>query len=264
MNNKGLIITLIVLLSIIIFLLVMFLVAALNGNFRFGTFGINLGKSNTNIVFDEKFNQEEVKNIEVLSNAGNVIFKESTGDNIEVLAYGKDRGDVKVTLEDNKLKVDYSNHSNRWISFNFYTNDIYVYVPKQYSEVINIDNNYGNCEIISLNDATINISCDCGNINIGKVKNANLKCDYGNIEVDTILNKCKIDADCGNVKIQDVQIKENSSIKCDLGDIKINKINDIFVDAKVDLGDVKIENNNRQSEITLKIDADCGNIKVGN
>ena len=63
-------------------------------------------------------------------------------------------------------------------------------------------------------------------------------------------------------KIEDVQIKENSSIKSDLGDVKIDKINDIYVDAETDLGEVEVENNNRKSEIILEIECDCGDIKI--
>lgn len=49
-----------------------------------------------------------------------------------------------------------------------------------------------------------------------------------------------------------------------MGDVKIEEKNDIYVDAKVDLGDCKIGNNNRHSEITLKVDMSCGDIKIAN
>ena len=86
---------------------------------------------------------------------------------------------------------------------------------------------------------------------------------YGNIEVKEILNKCELKANCGNISIGTLSIKENSSIKADLGNIEVNKAHDIYIDAKVDLGDVKIEDNARHSDITLKIKSDCGDIKVG-
>ena len=60
-----------------------------------------------------------------------------------------------------------------------------------------------------------------------------------------------------------MEINEDSSIKSNFGDVKIEKINNVYVDAKVDLGDVKIEGNDRHSDITLKIKSDCGDIKVG-
>ena len=67
-----------------------------------------------------------------------------------------------------------------------------------------------------------------------------------------------------NIKIDKVQIAEDSYIKSDYGDVRIKETNDIYIDAKTDLGDVKINTNNRHSEITLKIEGDCGDIKVEN
>jgi len=78
------------------------------------------------------------------------------------------------------------------------------------------------------------------------------------------MNSCTIDASCGDIKIKNVKIKEDSVIKCDYGDIKIEESEDVYIDANVDFGEVKIKENDRHSEITLKIDADCGDIKVGN
>ena len=59
-------------------------------------------------------------------------------------------------------------------------------------------------------------------------------------------------------------MQEASKIDVDLGDVKIKETNDIYIEAKTDLGDTKINNNNRTSNVTLKIKVDCGNIKVEN
>ena len=99
---------------------------------------------------------------------------------------------------------------------------------------------------------------------LGKIKNAVLKCDYGNIDIKEILNKCDIEADCGNVKIDTLSIKEDSSIKADLGNVDINNANDIYIDANVDLGSANINKNNRNAEITLKVHCNCGNVTINN
>ena len=49
-----------------------------------------------------------------------------------------------------------------------------------------------------------------------------------------------------------------------LGDIKILNTNEIYFDAKTNLGDTKINNNYNKSEITLKIQNDCGDIEINN
>ena len=115
-----------------------------------------------------------------------------------------------------------------------------------------------------LKNVTVNIDCDCGDVKIGAIENATIKCDYGNIEIKEIVNKCDIKANCGNIKIDTISIKENSTIKADLGNVDIKKSNDIYIDANVDLGKTNINQNNRNSNITLKINCDCGNITIDN
>ena len=260
-SNKGLIIFLIVLLVIIIIGLIQFLVLCLNGNFNWMRFGDRRSK---NIIIDESYNFEEIRNIEIISDAGNITFEESEDETIRIVAYGENSDDCEISLNNHKLKIDYSeNFRINFFGFNSYSNDIKVYIPSNYSEEINIKSNYGNCMITDLEEATISVDSDCGNVILGKVKNLKVKCDLGNIEIGTILNKFNIENDCGNVTIDSIEIKEDSSIKSDLGDVEIRETNDIYVDAKVDLGHVEINNNNRNSDITLKIDSDCGNIKVG-
>ena len=78
------------------------------------------------------------------------------------------------------------------------------------------------------------------------------------------MNKCDIKADCGNVEVDTISIKENSTIKADLGNIDINNTNDIYIDADVDLGKTNINKSNRNSEIILKINCDCGNVTINN
>lgn len=260
MNNKGLIIVLIIVLCIIIIGLINLLAYAISGNFNGLNFG---GRKSENIVFEESYEIAEIGKIEILSTAGNVVFKESNDNNsVKVVAYGKNTSDIKVSNENQKLKVDYTEYRrNTW--FNNNINDIIISIPSTYSNEIIVNNSYGNLDIIALENATVNAKLSCGNIKVEAVKNANFECNYGDVKIEKLTNKCNIEADCGNVKIEKAEFKENSSIKCDLGDIKIREINDVYVDANVDLGDTKIQNNNRHADVTIKIKADCGNIKVG-
>lgn len=263
MKNKGLIITLIILLTIVIIGLVSFLVLILSGKLDMLAGFKNIGIKSNNVVFDEVYELEKIDNLEILSSTSNIDFKESTDGNIRIVAYGQNDSDLKVNLDKNRLKVDYSEYKISGFGFNFYSNDIIVYIPSDYSKEININNNYGDCEMIDLENATITIDASCGNVKLGKVKNVTIKCDYGDVKIATVLNKVSIESNCGNVNIDKIQIEKDSSIKSDYGDVKIRETNDIYIDAKTDLGDAKVNNNNRHSAITLKIEADCGNVKVG-
>ena len=266
MKNKGLIITLIILLSIIIFFLVMFLVMYLKGGMSFKNGIFSIGSKSTNIIYDKQFELEDIKDIDIKQDAGDIIIKESENDSVKVVLYGENEGDAQVELNNGKLTIDNTHNRRSFVFFNFGVtkNDIIIYVPSNYSNDIKIKNDYGECEITDLENATVNINCDAGNVEIGKIRNATIKCDYGNIEIKEIMNKCDTKADCGNIQIDTISIKENSSIKADLGNIDINNTNDIYIDADVDLGKTNINKNNRNANVTLKVNCDCGNVTINN
>lgn len=266
MKNKGLIITLIIILSIIIFLLVIFLVSYLKGEISFKNRIFNIGSKSTNIIYDRQFELEDIKEIDIKQDAGDILVKETTEDYIKVVLYGENEGDAQVELNNGKLTIDNTHNRRSFVFFNFGVtkNDIIIYVPYNYSNDIKIKNDYGECELTDLENATVNIDCDAGNVELGKIKNATIKCDYGNIEIKEIRNKCDIKADCGNIQIDTISIKENSSIKADLGNIDINNTNDIYIDADVDLGKTNINKNNRNASVTLKVNCDCGNVTINN
>lgn len=260
MKNKGAIIALIILLSVLVFFLVMFLVICLRGNMNFNNF---IGNKSTNIIFDKTYELQNIENIKIIQDAGNITFKESQSEYIQVVVYGKNESDINVELNNNILNIQ-NKVQTRFISFGFRTTDIIIYIPSNYEKQIKIENNYGNSEILDLENATINAKCSAGNISLGKIKNATIVCNYGNIEIKEVLNKCDIKAECGDIKIEKMLIKEDSYIRANLGNINIDEINDIYVEATVDLGEINVSQNNRNSDITLKIKCDCGNIDVGN
>lgn len=263
MKSREWTIVWIVILVIVIVGLINLLIGCLNGSFRGKRWGV---KKSSNVIFDTSYNVSEVANLEILSVAGDVRLEENLEDKIKVVVYGENEEDLSVDLKENHLKVDYSKykHKNVFFGFYFYCNDITVYLPKNYANEIAIKANYGDIKAIDLESASMSIDADCGDISLGKVKNALIKNDYGNVKIESILNRAQIDLSCGDVKINSVNLAENSSIVNNFGDIKIGQTNEIYIDAKMSLGDLKIANNNRHSEITLKIENDCGDIKVGN
>lgn len=262
MKNNGVIITLLIILSVLIFGLVYFLIMCLNGNFSFMNMTGIFGRKSKNVVFDENYEVDLIEKLEIIQTAGDIELKESTDGKVRVVAYGEDANKLKVTLDNSLLKVDYSEYKNKVFSFNSYTNDIIVYIPEEYSKEIDIDSKYGDCKICDLENATMTINQACGDVELGKVKNITVTNNLGDVKIGSVLNKCNIESNCGDVKINNAEINEDSFIELDLGDVKIANINDVFVDAKTSLGDTKVDSNNRHSEITLKIKNSCGDIKV--
>lgn len=264
-SNKPIIITTIILLTILVFVLVIFLVAALNGKTGFNLGLINIGTGNNELIMGRTFESENIKKIDIKQDAGKIIFKESPNQNITVEIYGDDENIVDIALNDYTLNIDYTKQK-KFALINFETpeNDVIVYIPTNHQAVINLLNDYGECNMIDLENAEVNINCNAGDVNLGKIKNATIKCDFGNIKIKEVLNKCNIEANCGNVEIDCISILENSMIKTDMGNVEIDDTNDIYINGNCDMGSVDINSNNRNSEIELKIESDCGNISVDN
>lgn len=263
MKNKGIIISLIILLSILIAGLIIFLCFAIKGSFKWKNWG---AKKSEQVIFDESYDFAQIEDLEILSTAGDIKLEESMDEEIRVIVYGKNAEDLKVDLQENQLKVDYSQYKQKNIIFGFnsYLTDIVVYLPKKYDKNISIRTQYGDLEVTDLEKASVEIEGDCGDVNLGKVKNAVVKNHYGDIKIQEIGNQFEIYSDCGDVKIGSIKIAENSSIVNNLGDIKIGQTNEIYMDAKTDLGDVKINQNYRHSETTLQLQNNCGDIEVEN
>lgn len=85
----------------------------------------------------------------------------------------------------------------------------------------------------------------------------------GDVKIQEINNKCDIAINAGNVQVTKLSIKEDSNIKSDLGNVNIIETNNVYIDGHVDLGNSNINGSNKNSNITLKIECDCGNIKIG-
>ena len=102
MKNKGLIITLIILLSIIIFFLVMLLVMYLKGGMSFKNGIFSIGSKSTNIIYDKQFELEDIKDIDIKQDAGDIIIKESENDSVKVVLYGENEGEEQENTENLK------------------------------------------------------------------------------------------------------------------------------------------------------------------
>lgn len=262
MKNKNGIIVLIVVLVIIIFVLISFLYNYLTGKFEIKKFGSVFQGETVNCIIEESYDIEEIEKLKIKANLGDIKLKISEDSAIKCEVYGKDSEDVKVKLDNKELNITYTQNGFNLFGNNSFKREIIVFIPEEYAGDINIDSDCGDVESDNLKNVSLDIKQDCGDIEIGDIKNVSVDSSLGDVKIKSINNKCKIDADCGDVKIDSVQIKEYSSIKNDLGNVKIESINDIYIDADTDLGEVEIESNNRKSEVTLKIECDCGDIKV--
>lgn len=295
MRNKGVILTIIIILIIIVIFLITLLIGLLNKNVHFNFLNINQKVSNE-LIFNESY-ENIFTNIKIDSDSSEVYIKESNDEKIRVIIYGdNDRTEIKDSTD--TLSIKTTAQKCIGICLNNEMSSIEIYLPKNYNKDINIQNHYGDIEIEKLIYSRIYIDADCGdikieeasyldivnsygdiqidkadkskikaacgNVKIREIADAIIENNYGDIKIESITNSMNINDDCGDIKIDRIDLKVDSKVKNNLGNIKIGETNNIYIDASTDLGEVKINKNDRNALITLQIENDCGDIKVNN
>lgn len=295
MKNKTLVIVSIIILSVLATGLTVLMVFMLHGNFRFRNFTMFQTVSK-HLAFEETY-EEDFHEIHFNVGSGDILIKESTDDKIKVLVYG-DEEDIQVESRDGQLKIDVKDKDCHFICFKRTISKVEVYLPSDYSHLIQIESNYGDTEIEKFFNAeidieqkygdvsidggkTIDIQNDYGDIKINQVGDADIKCsagdvvigtvsnlkvqnNYGDVDVQKVENYLNIEEDCGEVNIREVNLGRDSSIKNSYGDIEIGFTNEIYIDASTSLGDVTVRKNYPKSNVTLTMKNSCGDIEVNN
>ena len=279
-NNKGLIIFIISLLSIVSIGLIVFLVFAIRnkGNFNFS---FNSGVSN-NIIFEEKYDND-FSLVDISSDAANVYIKNTNDEQFRVVVYGE-KEDLDVNTNNDKLDIDLK--AQKCVGFCFNRKiakienkygDIFVeefaknvfHIIENAGDVkvsealkLYVDNTYGDVEVGTVESSEINLKC--GDLEIGTVTELVAVNNYGDIEIKKIKGKFDIKNDCGDIEIDKIDIDSDSSIVSKMGDVEINSTNEIYIKVDHNLGDVDINNNYKNSDITLTINSKLGDVEIRN
>ena len=295
MKNRSIIITLIILLSIISIALILLMIGLINNRFRFPFFNFNYDLMD-DLVLDEIYDTH-FEQIKIEADASMIDIQTSLDDKVRVVVYGK-KENTRVEATNSELKIKSKEKKCVGFCFNFKVSKVEVYLPENYDQKITITNKFGDIEIAELLSADIQIEEDCGDVNvkgantvkisnsygdihlekaniatidakagdvkIGIINEVTVNNAYGDIKITEVNRYLNLKDNCGDIKIERINLNKNSFITNDLGDIKIGSTNEIYIDAKTDLGDVNINHNYHKSDITLKIENDCGDIKVSN
>lgn len=259
MKNKSLIIILIILLIILILFILSIMFYGISNNYN-GF--ISNGNKNYKIVYKNSF-ENNINKIIILTSASNINIEESKDLKIHVKIYGKSK-DVKVN-KNNELNINYESEIKetcKFLCFNTKSSKIDLLLPKEYFGIVNINNKYGDLSVGNFNNLVLNSNLDAGDINIKSCKEAVINSKYGDIKINEVNRLTDINASYGDIKINNLNINKNSKIKTSYGDIEINNTNDIYIKAKTSFGDNKVENNNKNSNITLNINTNYGDIEV--
>lgn len=246
-NNKGLIITVIALLSIIVLLLAGILGFAITSGGRH--FSFDKWENHNNVVYDESYDSSNISDIIVNSNCGDITVKHSNDEKIRIVSRGSNAENINVTADSNKLTLNISNTDKMTrFPFNNYGNmssDIDIYLPDNTPERFEIHSNLGDVDIDTKLNTNLEINNNCGDISASELG--------GSFDIHT---------DLGNIDIKRININKNSSATTNMGDIDIEYTNAVNIDYSTSLGTVDIKNNSPDSDITLQVHTDLGDIEI--
>lgn len=278
-------------LTIISILLTAILVVCLKGTFHFDDYF----NSKSKIIYKEDYEANDIKNIKVNTTSGDLEIIHSKDNKIKVEAYGKKKSDIKVTLSENTLDIDYPG-KNICVGFCFYNNQIKVYVPDSYDGHFNIISTTGDILAGDFDKADYDISNTSGNVRLGNSndlkiistsgdvtvqktnnleasslsgdiyaynsKHVTIKTTSADIHLEEIFDYVNASSVSGDIRITKLNVSENSKIISKSGSVIVNDLNNIYVDAKTVSGDMHVDNNNRKAKEELKIKTSSGDIYV--
>lgn len=243
----------IVLLSVITILLITILVLGLLDKNIF-TFKISKGE----LLLDETY---EVKDLDINIDTSSLNIHSTDDSKIRVVIYGGKED--KVEIKDNEILDVIYKRKNSFFSFGFKNYRVDVYLPNNYENNINATTTTGSVK----SDAflkNIKLKVNTGSINLDRVENVDADVDTGSVKIEEVTNKATVISDTGSIKINNLNIKEDSLIKADTGSIRINNVPDgLYIEAHANTGSIK--NNaisDRFGKITLKVEAGTGSIRI--
>ena len=260
--NKGLTITLIVLLSILLAGVVGVMIFLFKGDINFNNFIVAFGESKTLVEEKEIVN---IKKLNIEANRADVIIEPKEENTfIKVELYSDHAEEYEITEKEDEIKVVLKDE--KFVGFNTKGSRVKIYVPTTYNKDIKVVNKTGDIKIGELSESNIDISLTTGDITIKEAKDIVASLTTGDVEI-TKANKATITGTTGDIDVDAINIVK---VKLTTGDIKIGKVNitgttgDIEVNnvniikAKLTTGDIEIDDVNA----SLDLQSTTGDIKI--
>ncbi len=274
--NKGLTITLIVLLLTLVIGLIVGMVLVIKKGIIFSNFSFD----STSKTLIEAKELDNLKDLNIEFNILDIEIKPTEEETITIKLYSDNEKEHKIEETENTINILHKEVEHK-INFFQKTPKLVIYLPSSYDKEINIEGDVGDIHLDKLPNTNIKVNLDVGDIKGESINTANIKLKTGDIKIEKINtliadlqtgdiksneinNYLDINLKIGDVKLETVNLNENSKIELKTDDVKIQKTNEIYVETDTRIGDTKVQNNYRKAEIELTIKVDVGDIKVNN
>ena len=280
MKSKGLIITLIVVLSLFTIAISGGLIFLLTRGEDF-KFNFNFENANLELIESKEVENTEINKLYINVKSTDIFIKESENDKVLVEYYSNRKNNPKIELLNNTIIVDESEYDVSCVGFCNQRRKIMIFIPESYEGDLEIDTKSGDVKSTtdlsknntkintSSGDVTlsktgiINVSTSSGDINLDKAKELKATTSSGDIEINTIYDKLSIETSSGDVEIEKINLKDNSNIQTSSGDVEISNNEGLcYIDVTTSSGDQKIKKSDRKSDIVLSIKTNSGDISV--
>ena len=269
MNNKGVTITLITILTIILFTLVGGMIFLLNSNFEFNNVRIFSGQS-TKLVEEKEINS--IKDLNITSNVADIEINESDTNSIKVEFYSDYEEEHNIVENSNDIEITFKSKKKYGIMFLHKTPVVKIYVPSSYSNDVKINTDTSDIKINNLPNSNLDANLKTGDVRIKQIKNANIILTTGDIDIEKVtelnststtgdieigtINKMVTNTTTGDIKVSNV---DSIEAKTTTGDIKIDNVNNSLI-LSTTTGDVKIEK--ASIKVNSNINTGTGDVKV--
>ena len=202
----------------------------------------------TQTFFDQSYNADEIKNITIDSNAGDITVKSSNDGKIRLTANGLNDDHFSAEADGSTLSISSKELKGKYRFFPFGAlkegTDIVLYVPQKLDS-INITSNFGNVDIEDYIVTSLTINND-----------------MGNIDAEFLGGSFDLNTNMGNIDIEKIDITSNSKAVTNMGDIDIERTNEVNIYANTSMGDCDVKKNTPTASVILTAQTDMGNIEI--
>lgn len=205
------------------------------------------------VIFEQSYDLKEFNSLILDTSVADVTFKKSNDANLKVTAYGRKDNKFSSKIKNKVLMLD-ETYGTVTLSPNWHGKGINLHGIKI---VIALPENF---------NYPINADIDTGDMDFQIPYASKLKAqlDTGDFQAVELGGKFDVSTDTGDVSIKNAHPATDSKIEVDLGDITIDSVENANIEYETDLGDTNIKKNNKNSNVTLSLCADTGDINVNN
>ena len=247
--NKGITITLIILLSILLVGVIGGMIFLMNTNIDFSSINIGISSQSKNLIEEKEITN--IKDFNIESEVADIYIENSESSNIKVELYSDDAKEYEITELNDHIKVVLKEKS----TFKLFkkTPVIKIYAPKTYNKLFTINERTGDIELAEFENANLDIDLTTGDTEVKSINDANIKFTTGDVEIEKG-NNVKLDGRTGDIKVGTVK---SLTSKTTTGDVNVDVVDTIK--TEVTTGDIEIKTINN----SCTLESTTGDIEIG-